>query len=224
MADAAAAKSAEKTEAVAASADKPAPKPAPRRALDRDFGLESYKYNSWAYDLEEPFTFEDVMNPAFWSTQAQKVMGHDKTKPKGRGDMLLVRELRTGSLRKYLILEIGGGFIKLGEIEAYRPVEVKLDENAPLKVRWNKQKSTHEVVRKADGEVLAGGFQLRDSATDWAKAHLKGNGGRLKPLSPPQHTGPLRRALSFFGASTWQQSSASITRRSASSATTCSPR
>jgi hypothetical protein len=166
MADAVAAKPADKI-------DTSAMKQAPTRALDRNFGLESFKYNSWAYDLEEPHTLENIADPSFWSTQAHKVIGHDKTKPKGRGDTLIVRDLRAGVYRKYLILEVGPGFMKLSLIEANKPEEVAIAKDSPLTVRWNKGKNLHEVIRKDDRSVLKSDFQTESAAAAWIADHLK---------------------------------------------------
>lgn len=139
----------------------------PPRGLDSKFGLESFKYNNWAYDLEEPFTFEDVMNPAFWSTLAPKLMGHDRTNPRGRGDTITVRELRTNTYRKFLVIEIGTGFVKLIPMEGARPADVEAPAKSALTTRWNNSKKMHEVIRKDDGEVLASDFQQKQGAIDW---------------------------------------------------------
>jgi len=167
MTDAAAAKPAE-TAADAQKAEAPKVE-APRRALDRSFGLESFKYNTWAYDLDEPFTFDDVMKPDFWATQAHKLMGHDKQK--GRGDILRVRELRTGAMAEYQILELGVGYVKVNKIREAAAPSAEIPESSPLTTRYNIGKRTHEVIRKADGNVLMPGFQSKAAAAAWIAEH-----------------------------------------------------
>ena len=145
-----------------------------RHALDKNFGLNvgGLMFNEWGYRLQENETAADADNPSFWSGQAEKIMGHDKANPKGRGDTICLRKLDTGEHWKLLIIEIGKGFVRTRPIEQSTATAVNIPDDSPLTTRWNVGRRMHQVIRKNDGEVMhAEGFQSKEAAAEWIDKH-----------------------------------------------------
>lgn len=138
--------------------------------------LSGFVSNIWRADLPETQSFDDCLDPTFWMHVVDKVAGENKTNPRGIGDEVSVFKRDTMAKRKYMIVGIGSGFIRLAEIERVEvPVGEELSEKSPLKVKWNPGKKGHEVRRvEAEGSytVLAGPFQTRTQAIDWINDHL----------------------------------------------------
>lgn len=153
----------------------PAPEPkVQQKMLDRNFGVASFKYNRWSADLEEHQTIEDALTPQFWASQSEKIMGHNRASPKGRGDIIELRKPSTSLYVELLVTEVGTGYIKVAAIRQHLPEAIALPENLPFEVRWNKAKKGHEVVRKADKLVMAAGpFQTPEAAAAWIADHMK---------------------------------------------------
>lgn len=151
----------------------PTPIKSTPHAVDRNFGVESFKFNRWSCELDETQTLEDALNPSFWSGQVEKIMGHNKTNPRGRGDIIALRQISTGLYVELLVLEVGTGFIKVEPIREFQPKDVTISDTSPLTTRWNVGKRKHEVVRKVDNQVMAADFQTKQSAADWIADHMK---------------------------------------------------
>lgn len=141
------------------------------KMLVKNFGVASFRYNRWAADLEEGQTLEDAMHPEFWAHQADGVMGHDKTNPKGVGDIIEVRKPDISLFAELLIVEIGKGYIRTELLRERAPASVEVADESPLGTKWNVGKRQHEVVRKSDNEVLKSGFQTKQAAVDWIEKH-----------------------------------------------------
>jgi len=149
--------------------------------LDRNFGELSFKFRRWSAELTPDQTLEDCLIPSFWKSQAQTIMGHDKSNPKGRGDIIEVRKPDTGTYAELLVIEVGPGFIRVRPLKAYDPPAVQEQATSPLTTRWNFGRKMHEVVRKADGVVMAQGFQTKDAAVAWISETMK----KMSPVSQP---------------------------------------
>lgn len=137
------------------------------------FGVQSYMFTRWSAELTEAQTIEDALDPTFWADIAHKIIGEDKAKPKGRGDIIEVRKLDTGLYAELLIVETGPGFIRTQVIRSAEQASVDIPEKSPLGTKWNVGTKRHDVVRKADGVVLAGNFQTKSAAAAWITDHLK---------------------------------------------------
>lgn len=144
-----------------------------RRLGGNAFGLVSFKFNRWSAELAEDQTLEDALEPEFWRDLADKVMGHDRTNPKGRGDIIEVRKMDTGLYAELIITEVGPGFLKVRQLVRDEPEVAKLPDDCPLQTKWNPGKKVHDVIRKADNQVMASGFQTKPKAHAWIVDHLK---------------------------------------------------
>lgn len=144
-----------------------------QRLLTKNFGLGSFKFNRWSAELDEAQRLEDALDPTFWAGQADTIMGHDKTKPRGRGDIIEVRKADSGLYAELLIVEIGKGFVRVKTIARAEPEAVELPEKSALTTKWNAGAKTHEVVRKSDAQVMRSGFQTKASAAAWIAEHMK---------------------------------------------------
>lgn len=148
----------------------------PKRQIMRsNFGLQvgGYKHNRWWANLDENQALDDVTEPKFWIHVVDGIMGHDKSNPRGRGDIIEVRKADTGLYAEFLIVEIGTGFVKVIPVRAAEPQAVDVPGNCPLATRWNVGAKTHDVVRRADNAVMRGGFQTKAGAAAWIAEHLK---------------------------------------------------
>lgn len=146
--------------------------PARRQAFAKEFALESFRFNTWSAELDETQTLADALDPRFWAHQAAKIMGQDKSNPRGRGDLIIVRKADTSLYAKLLVVEVGAGFIKVELVEKAEPAVVELADKSPLATRWNAGKKSHDVIRASDKAVMAGGFQTKASAAKWIEDHI----------------------------------------------------
>ena len=106
----------------------------------------------------------DVERPLLWKHILGKI---------ARGDVLEAFKPDTGEYAKFVVTEAGQGFIKLGRIEAFTPAEVAAPEDSALTTKWNVGKRAHDVIRKADGFVMATNFQTKEGAVAWIADHQK---------------------------------------------------
>lgn len=143
-----------------------------KRQLDKNFGIATLKFNRWSAELDEAQTLDDALTPTFWSGQAEKLMGHDKANPRGRGDIIEIRKLDTGLYAELLVVEIGKGFIKTELVRRAEPEAVTVPDDSPLTTRWNVGKRAHDVIRRSDNEVMARDFQTKAAALEWITKHL----------------------------------------------------
>lgn len=148
------------------------PTPVRHRALDKDFRLDlsGFVFNQWAYILGEQHTLADALDPVFWADQVDKIMGHDKSR--GRGDTINVWKPSTGESALLRIIEINVGFVRTVLMQSASPPQVEIAADSPLDTRWNVGSRTHEVIRKADRQILQGGFQTKAKAAEWIADHL----------------------------------------------------
>lgn len=137
----------------------------------RDFGMVQFKFNRWSLELSESQELESVFDGPAWVNLAPAIMGHNKAG--GRGDIIEIRKLDTGLYAEVMIQEIGQGFVKVVPIRAYQPEVIAIADDVPFKTRWNVGKRSHEVIRRADNQVMAGGFQTQQSAAAWIDNHMK---------------------------------------------------
>lgn len=142
------------------------------RLLNSNFGVASFKYNRWSATLSEAQTLEDALEPTFWSAQAEHMMGHDKRG--GRLDIIEVRKPDSGLYAELIVEEIGKGYVKVRPLRLSEPQPTKaISDSSPFETRWNVGNKCHEVVRKADKQVMRGGFQSKAGAADWIAEHMK---------------------------------------------------
>jgi hypothetical protein len=144
-----------------------------QRQHDKNFGLGSFKFNRWSAELDEAQTLEQALEPTFWTGQVDTIMGQDKSKPRGRGDIIEVRKADSGLYAELLVIEIGKGFVKVKLIARAEPEAVEVPAKSALTTRWNAGAKTHDVIRKADGQVMRGGFQTKATAAAWIADHIK---------------------------------------------------
>jgi hypothetical protein len=144
-----------------------------RRMSARNFGISTFKFNRWSAELTEDQSLEDALKPEFWVDLASQVMGHDAANPKGRGDIIEVRKLDTGLYAELIVTEVNKGFLKVRLQHKDQPAIAEVSEGSPLTTKWNVGKRMHDVIRKADGQVLAAGFQSKDKAIEWIDDHLR---------------------------------------------------
>lgn len=142
-----------------------------QKFLNKDFGVVQFKFNRWSLELAPDQDVESVFDRAAWVNLAPVIMGHDKSR--GRGDIIEIRNLATGLYAEVMVQEIGPGFVKVVPIRAFEPKAVELPESSPLETRWNVGARAHEVIRKADKQVMRGGFQTKESAAAWIAEHLQ---------------------------------------------------
>ncbi len=138
-------------------------KPKTPKFSQRDFGVASFKRNEWHLTLMEAHSMDDVMNGRLWND----ILG----KPT-RGDVVEAYKPDSGEFAKFLITEVGAGFIKLGKIEGYTPKEVSIPDGS-LAIKWNVGKRSFDVIRRGDNYVMAKDFQSKASAVEWIEDHLK---------------------------------------------------
>lgn len=164
---------AEPTIATAPLALAAVPTPIKRRMLSKSFGVASFKFNRWSAELDETQSLEDALEERFWSDQSAQIMGHDKTNPKGRGDIIEIRKLDTGLFAELLVTAIGAGFVRVSLLRKQEPAAVAIPEGVPFTTKWNVGRRGHEVIRKGDNAVMAGPFQTKDEAAAWIVTHMK---------------------------------------------------
>jgi hypothetical protein len=143
------------------------------RLTDRNFGVSSFKFNRWSAVLEGEQTIDDALRPDFWANLVEKIAGFDKANPKGRGDIIEVRNLETGLYAELIVRAIGQGFVKVDVLRAQEPDTAELAENSPLTTKWNPGKKLHQVIRASDRTVMHPGFQTKEDAVAWITDHMK---------------------------------------------------
>lgn len=141
-----------------------------KQLADRHFGLEQFKYQRWAAELDESTTLDDARDPRFWAGQASKMMGYDGRK--GRGDIIVVRKPDSGLYAELLVTEVGPGFVRTVVVFEAEPEAVDLPAKCPLETRWSAGKGLHEVIRRADKHLMHPGFPTKVAAVTWIVAHL----------------------------------------------------
>lgn len=141
-----------------------------KKFAERNFGLAEFKRNVWHIVLEEHETFDDATNGSSWANLVSKIVGHDKSR--GPGDRIEVWKPDTGAFGEMIINEIGPGYVRASFIRAYEPKVVEVSADVPFITRWNPGKKTHEVLRRADNQVMSGGFQSKDKAVEWIADHM----------------------------------------------------
>lgn len=147
--------------------------PLKRRLMERQAAVSTFKYNTWAVDLDEGQTLDDVLDSHFWAAIADKIMGQDKTNPRGWGDLIQIRKRDTEQFLEVMVVSVGKGFVKVVPLRAYEPKDVSEPENSPLETRWNPGKKCREVVRKSDKMLMASNFQTKEEAVAWIADHVK---------------------------------------------------
>lgn len=140
----------------------------------RDFQVAGQLFNRWQMNLPANVELETVFEPAAWTHLVDAIWGHNKAG--GRGDIIEVRKLDTGLYAEVMVTEISAGFVKVAPIRAYEPKVVEVAESVPFSTRWNVGKLRHEVLRKADNQIMAGDFQSKQSAVEWIDNHMKAMG------------------------------------------------
>lgn len=148
------------------------PKPIKQRMNAKNFGLNigGFKRNRWFAELEEKQTLDDALDPTFWVAQADEIM---RPAHKGLGDIIEIHKPDTGLYAELKVSETGKGFVKAVVVREAKPEEVVLPENSALTTKWNVGARSHDVIRAADKQVLASGFQTKAAAAVWIADHLK---------------------------------------------------
>ncbi len=141
--------------------------------LNRNFGVETFKFNRWSVELTEAQTLADAMRPEFFAEASATIMGHNPTSPKGLGDVIVVRKLDTGDYWELVVREVGKGYVKTQLKAECRPAEVIVPETSALTIKWNVGKRCHEVIRKDTNAVMSSGHQTKQKAADWIADHMR---------------------------------------------------
>jgi cation diffusion facilitator CzcD-associated flavoprotein CzcO len=139
-----------------------APKNIPAFA-SAQFQGAGFMRNEWHLTLLESQDMADVERPILW----KHIMARVK-----RGDLVEAFKPDTGEWSRFVVSASAPGFIKLGKIEGYTPEVIEIPDGA-LKIKWNVGKRAHDVIRAADGFVMAGGFQTKGLAASWIADHEK---------------------------------------------------
>ena len=142
------------------------------RMTSKYFQRSDFAYTRWSADLQEGQTLEHALEPRFWIDQAEKLMGHDKLKPKGVGDIIELRQPSTGLYVELIVTEVGTGFIKVKPIRAFEPPKIEIPDDVPFKTKWNVGAKKHEVLRRADNVLMQGDFQTKEAAVAWITQHM----------------------------------------------------
>ena len=143
------------------------------RLLDKNFGLEEHRYRTWSADLMAGQTLEQALDPTFWASQSERIMGHDALNPRGVGDTIILRQPSTALRADLQVNEVGKGFIKVDVIRLYDPPIVTVLAEWPLQPRWNEQTKKWDIIRVNDASLMRQGFQTAQSAAEWIEEHLK---------------------------------------------------
>lgn len=141
-----------------------------KKFAERSFGLAEFQRNVWHITLGEHETFDDALNGPSWSNLVSKIIGHDKTR--GPGDRIEVWKPDTGAFGEMIITEVGPGYVRANFIRAYEPKLIEIDEDVPFVTRWNVGKRRHEVLRRADNQIMQGDFQSKEKAVAWIADHI----------------------------------------------------
>lgn len=139
----------------------------PRQLLPMRLGLAEYKRNTWCVYPENGVTFEEVMNPDFWSHVAKQMKPGDRVEVWAEDGTwwaeLLVRDTRA--------LAVLMGVISKIDFKSAR--EPKKNAKPPYYVDWKGPHRKFAVVRDADNEVIKDGFAVKDDAELYAREHEK---------------------------------------------------
>lgn len=125
--------------------------------------------NLWAAALADDQTFEDALEPDFWSHVARFL------KP---GDTIRLLPERSDYYALLIVTQVGRNFAK---VKALDLVRLDDDESQPvvgdalasdLSVEWKGPHVKFAVIRKSDGERLKEGFAVKTEADQWLRDHL----------------------------------------------------
>jgi hypothetical protein len=141
-----------------------------KKFRESNFGLAEFKRNVWHLKLEENESFDDATNGSSWSNLVAKIVGHDKSR--GPGDRIEVWKPDTGASGEMIITEVGPGYVRANFIRAYEPKAIEVPDDVPFTTRWNVGKRRHEVLRRADNQIMASDFQSKEKAVEWIADHM----------------------------------------------------
>lgn len=138
------------------------------------FGEASFGFRRWYATLDEGQTVEDCLVETFWKHIADKVQGHDPSKPKGRGDIIEVRTCDNSGFAELMIMAVSAGGLRLRILrEAKDTATVSVPDSAPFDIKWVVGNRTFSVIRKGDKSVVSGGHQTKAAALAWITDTMK---------------------------------------------------
>ena len=129
------------------------------------FALAEYKFNEWSVVLEFGTQLDDVFQPDFWAHVAKDLK---------QGDIVHVRSEDSSVYARLYVRASDRLWAKMGKIEVvqFDAPQTQPDEDG-LQVKWIVGKRCFAVVRKADNQVIQGGFQIKEDAVAWMQNHNK---------------------------------------------------
>ena len=140
--------------------------PVTRKILPKDFVQADFAYNRWSVTLPVGWTFNDTMDPDFWSNVAHLLAPSKMTNTPARvGDFI---EVRTEDHSFYAELYVRA-VREQSLIVAPVSDPVYFGKDVPSRVegmhiRYNTQKRKYEVLRDTDNAVVGDGFDLKENA------------------------------------------------------------
>lgn len=136
-----------------------------RQLIVPRFALAEHKRAIWQATIEQGVTFEEVIDPAFWSHVANKIEPYSRIE--------CVSEDGT-YFAELMVMDVGMGFVKtsvLRFVELMAPTKVD-GEHSKYEVRFQGPYKKHVVIRKEDGMVLKEGMS-KVEANEWLTGHVK---------------------------------------------------
>lgn len=148
-------------------ADTVTPMPRSVRKLASKFcEVEQFRFTTWSLVLAEGVTLDDMLQEVGWA--------HILTKHKiSAGDVVRVRDEENTLYAELFVRGKTETSIKLGLIRKVEFNVPSVSADLPFDVRWNVGKRAYDVARKADRQVVAGGFKVKEEANAWITEHMK---------------------------------------------------
>lgn len=157
------------------------------KLLDRNFSVAGHTGVVFEAVISADWDFEDVLDPAFWVNVAPRLVKNPFTQDKDyTGSKIELRTIDHAFYADLMITKVSkdGLVVKcLGpgiDIATGKRCPIDLQTEGPwagrkYAVAWNKELRGYDVIRKADGVVVADGSQFltAEKAIEWASAEAK---------------------------------------------------
>jgi len=128
--------------------------------------VADHSQQRWGVKLQPNHVFEDVLNPAFWSIQANRFT---------QGDLI---DIRTEDGRFYAeayVTDVYNTGVKLQilrHVQLDGHIEGKV-ETAGYTVEWKGPSWKFCVIRKIDGAIMVKNLTTKEAAADWLEDNAK---------------------------------------------------
>ena len=144
-----------------------------RRMRPHNFCESSFGFRRWSAVLEEGQLLDDCKSETFWAHVAARVMGHDLTKPLGRGDIVEVRSFDNSTYAEFIVMAVSPGGLRVRMLRLDQIVEAAAAAAGPLAPKWNFGRKMFDVIRQSDRTVISSGYQTKADALAWIESTLK---------------------------------------------------